>query len=185
MADDEDIKAIWSVLDFWFMPDMENYWFGSYPQFDKTIVERFAGLHEKAARGDLDHWHKEADSALALVILLDQFSRNIHRGTPKAFASDARALALAKYALERGFDQELPERERQFFYLPLMHSERMDDQHRCVELYDRLELETAIKAAHEHYNIIARFGRFPHRNSVLGRQTTVEEAEFMRIFPGF
>jgi uncharacterized protein (DUF924 family) len=133
---------------------------------------------EAASVGQLDHWGATAEGALALVIVLDQFPRNMFRGSARIFAADARARAAANVALKRGYDQDLPEADRGFLFLPFMHSEDLADQIRCVALYRAASHEN-LKYAEEHRDIIRRFGRFPHRNAVLGRETTPEEQAFL------
>jgi len=179
------------VLDFWFgaqnAPDYgkpRKAWFRKDEAFDAEIRLRFAATHAAADSGALDSWQHAAPSCLALIIVLDQFSRNMFRGTPRAFASDARALAVAQHAVARGFDRELSPVQRMFVYLPFEHSERLEDQKRSVELFDTLrgvpELTDSIPYAQRHYDVIARFGRFPHRNAILGRPSTAEELEYLK-----
>ncbi|MBB1248024.1 DUF924 family protein [Rhizobium sp. G21] len=164
---------------------MEEKWFNGGAAFDEELESRFAALHDQACTGRLDAWTQSPKGALAMIILLDQLSRNLHRGTPRAFAEDRKALSLALEALEKGWDHEFPDRERQFFYLPLMHSEDPDHQQTCVALYEAIDNENALKFAREHLDIIERFGRFPHRNDVLGRESTDEEEEFLKQHKGF
>ena len=177
------------VLDFWFGRDDEagygefrEAWFRKDPEFDRLIRDRFEALYEAAAAGDLDSWKEEARSCLALVIVLDQFPRNMFRGDPKSYATDHKAQETAEYAVDHALDRELPEFQRMFLYMPFMHSEDLEHQRRSVELFRRLagdETDSSYYAA-RHMEIIERFGRFPHRNEILGRQTTPEEAEFLR-----
>ena len=166
------------VLDFWFAAG-EDKWFSKDEAFDAEITERFRDHHEAAKRGAYDRWQETANGTLALIILLDQFSRNMYRNSPDAFAADAKALALAKSMVERGSDMELPAAVRQWAYLPYEHSEVMADQDRCIELFERSGLDEAIEWARVHADVIRRFGRFPHRNAVLGRDSTPEELAFL------
>ncbi|WP_137158194.1 DUF924 family protein [Rhizobium sp. FKL33] len=182
MTDDARIN---DLLAFWFAEGMEEKWFNGGAAFDQELESRFAALHDQACAGELDAWSNIPRGALALVVLLDQLSRNLHRGTPHAFGQDHRALSLTTKALAEGWDQEFPERERQFFYLPLMHSEDPAHQQTCVALYEAIDNENALKFAREHRDIIDRFGRFPHRNEVLGRESTEEEEEFLKEHKGF
>lgn len=175
-----------ALLEFWFAPGMEARWFAADPQFDRRLAERFGADLAQAAKGELDHWIEDADGALALVILLDQLPRNVFRGKPHAYALDSRALAMAEAAILRGHDRTLPPRRRTFLYLPFEHSESLRDQDYCVSLFrqagdDPKGLDWAIR----HRDVIARFGRFPHRNAVLERETTPEEAEFLKDHPRF
>ncbi len=177
------------VLDFWFGREGEpgygefrEAWFRKDPEFDRTVRERFQDLHEAAARGDLDAWRDEAHSCLALVILLDQFPRNMFRGDPRSYATDRKAQEIAEYAVDRALDRELPAFQRMFLYMPFMHSEDLEHQRRSVELFRVLGGDEEGDSSHyavRHMEIIERFGRFPHRNEVLGRRTTPEEAEFL------
>jgi uncharacterized protein (DUF924 family) len=175
------------VLDFWFGREGEpgygefrEEWFRKDPEFDREVRERFEGLHEQAAAGALDGWKEDAGSCLALVILLDQFSRNMFRGDPRSYATDRKAQETAEYAVEHALDRELPEFQRMFLYMPFMHSEDLEHQRRSVELFRQLGEGDADSYAVRHMEIVERFGRFPHRNEVLGRPTTPEEAEFLK-----
>jgi uncharacterized protein (DUF924 family) len=172
-----DIAAIW---DFWFAPAHEAKWYEKDAAFDAEIRARFGKLHEAAAAGALDHWPVSAHGALALILLLDQFSRNLHRNDPRAFAGDAKALAVAELAVSRGFDRGFPFKAQQFFYLPFEHAEDLAAQQRCIELFTACANDEGLKYAIAHRDIIARFGRFPHRNAALGRTTTAEEIEFLK-----
>jgi uncharacterized protein (DUF924 family) len=166
------------VVRFW-LGQNEKVWFSADPAFDAEVLSRFAELVERAKSGALDHWADTAEGALALVILLDQMTRNIYRDSPEMFAADGKALSVAERAIERGFDQELPKAERRWLYMPFMHSEDLADQERSVELFTRSEISESVPFAVDHADIIRRFGRFPHRNAILGRQTTPEEADFL------
>jgi uncharacterized protein (DUF924 family) len=176
------------VLDFWFGREGEpgygefrEAWFKKDPEFDRLVRNRFEALYELAAAGDLDDWKEEARSCLALVIVLDQFPRNIFRGDPRSYATDRKAQETAEHAVDRALDRELPEFQRTFLYIPFMHSEDLGHQRRSVELFRGLggsETDSSYYAV-RHMEIIERFGRFPHRNEVLGRRTTPEEAEFL------
>jgi uncharacterized protein (DUF924 family) len=172
--------GIRAVLDFWFDPTWKPYWFEHSADFDRAVAARLGELHRRAAGGELDAWQSSAAGCLALCILLDQAPRQLFRGEPRAFATDARALAVAKRALAAGFDRQLPVEQRQFLYLPLMHSEDLADQERCVAIYQLKELRHNLHHAIGHADIIRRFGRFPHRNAALGRTTTAEEQAFLR-----
>lgn len=166
-----------SVIDFWREAGSDR-WFEKDEAFDRTIADRFGDLYERAAAGRLDQWADEPNGALALVILLDQFPRNMFRGTPRAFASDGKALATAKAALARGDHEVVGEDINQFLALPLMHSESLQDQEACVAWMQRIG-EANVPFAEEHRDIVARFGRFPHRNAILGRTSTEDERRFL------
>ncbi len=174
------------VLRFWFgdtepgaAPKPREVWFKPTPEFDMVISERFLADYERAAAGDLADLMADVEGCLALTILLDQFPRNMFRGTARAFTADALALEAARHAVEHGFDLKLHPVQALFQYLPFEHSEDLDDQNRSVALFEALGNAEWIDYAVRHRDIIARFGRFPHRNTALGRETTPEEAEFL------
>lgn len=166
------------ILGFWREAGYDK-WFGKDDAFDAAIHTRFAALWRTAAGGELASWEASDDGALALVIVLDQFPRNMFRGTPQAFSSDALARTVAARAMARGADARAEPALRQFFYLPLMHSEDLADQQACVVLYEALGDPHELEYAVEHRDIIARFGRFPHRNRALGRATTADEQAYL------
>ncbi len=167
-----------TIIAFWREAGPDK-WFNKSAAFDETIRDRFLSTYEAAAAGKLGGWQGAAEGALALIIVLDQFPRNIFRNDKRAFAADPLARQVAGYALERGFDREVAAELRSFLYLPFMHSEDMSDQDRCVQLYRDLGNADSLKYAEIHADIIRRFGRFPHRNAVLGRATTAEEQSFL------
>lgn len=180
-GDDLDAKSEQeALLAFWLAQPKEKL-FTSDPDFDEELRRRFGSLQEAAAEGALDAWRETARGCLALIILLDQLTRNFHRGTPRAFENDAKALALSKQALARGYDAELKESERSFLYMPFEHSEDIAEQERGVELMAGLTSDPAWhRFAEMHRDVIARFGRFPHRNAILGRASTAEELAFLK-----
>jgi uncharacterized protein (DUF924 family) len=176
-----------AILEFWFGdgsdPAHERRWFAQDATFDQACRTGFLADHERAAAGELKSWKDSPSAALALILLLDQFPRNIFRGTPRAFATDLEARATAGDAIARGFDLALPPVRRPFIYMPFQHSENLDDQNESVRLFNRLASEhppmaSYIEYAEEHREVIRRFGRFPHRNAILGRASTPEEAAF-------
>ncbi|MEO7402841.1 MAG: DUF924 family protein [Burkholderiales bacterium] len=175
------------VYTFWFGPTPgveRSEWFEKNAEFDLTNRERFAATHDHVHRGAADHWLQAPRSALAYVIVLDQFSRNMYRDTPRAFASDDRALSAAREIVAKGWDRTLAPRERQFAYLPFEHSEEVAMQAESIRLFGELELLPETKGllewARKHAVIIERFGRFPHRNVLLGRTSTLQELEFLK-----
>jgi uncharacterized protein (DUF924 family) len=175
------------ILDFWFgAPGAEGYganrkiWFEADAAFDEDVRQRFAVDLDRAAAGAHDAMAAGPEGALALTILLDQFPRNIHRGTPRAFAFDGKALATARRAMDAGYDAALPAFQQPFFYLPFEHSENLADQERSVALFRALGDEEKLDYAIRHRDVIARFGRFPHRNAILGRDSTPEEVAFLQ-----
>jgi uncharacterized protein (DUF924 family) len=167
------------VLDFWFDPANQPFWFKKSAAFDEAVRHRLGDAHAAAAAGRLDDWRATPEGALALVILLDQVPRNIHRGTARAFATDDAALAVAAAAIDDGFDRGLDKDQRLFLYLPLEHSEKLADQERSVALFTELGDARLTDYAVRHRDIVARFGRFPHRNALLGRASTEEEISFL------
>jgi uncharacterized protein (DUF924 family) len=181
-----------SILEFWFAPapgsEAETQWarwFAANPEFDQLCRTRFLSSHEEAAQGRLDDWRREPRSCLALVLLLDQFPRNMFRNTAGAFATDAKAREISRHAIASGFDRGLSPTMRVFFYLPLEHSENLDDQLESVRLSRALVAESpnhtlTLNSAEQHLEMIRRFGRFPGRNQALGRESTQEEADFLK-----
>ncbi len=170
------------ILGFWFSNHAMARWFSDDKAFDAEIENLFEPLFEGAVKGALSIWEECADGCLALVILLDQFPRNMYRGTAKSFAFDDAARKIAGFAIDHGYDLEVARERRLFFYLPFMHSENLDDQHRALELIEsRLGEPAALRAARDHLKVIERFGRFPQRNSILAREATADEAAFLGL----
>lgn len=165
------------VVAFWREAGTEK-WFKKDAEFDRAIADRFAALHDDAASGRLNDWATTPEGALALILVLDQFSRNMFRGTPKAFAADELGCAIAHRAVEAGFDNLVPEEMRLFMYLPFEHTESIAEQERCVRLCHAFAF-SVLPYAREHERIIRRFGRFPHRNPILGRHMTPAEQAFL------
>lgn len=180
MGDDPSAATIEGVLSFWFDEHTVEDWFTKSPAFDRACRERLAELSARAASGALDHWRDSPEGCVALCILLDQVPRNLHRDDARAFATDAIAREITRHALSRGLAEHLPQVQRMFLYLPLEHSESLDDQELCVRLMGELDQDPAWRDySVRHRDIIARFGRFPHRNAILGRDSTPEEVEFL------
>ena len=179
------------ILDFWFgKPEDSGYgkprkfWFIKDEELDQIIKSRFTEIHQQAAMGNLDSWREQPLSCLALIIVLDQFSRNMFRGLPQAFATDAQALNYSQYAIAKIFDSQLLPVQRWFIYLPFEHSEDLADQEKsvqlCTTLTDEDDSQSYIDYAYKHFEVIKKFGRFPHRNKILGRENTPEEIEFLK-----
>lgn len=177
------------VLDFWFgstpsFAERGRLWFGKDPATDASIRERFEATHIAAREGRLEAWLDETASALELIVVLDQFPRNLYREQATAFAADGKARDCARQVLARGFDRGLPACQRMFLYLPFEHSEDLDDQRLSVKLFAQLadepEMASPYDYALRHYAVIARFGRFPHRNDALGRASTPAELAFLQ-----
>lgn len=179
------------ILDFWFgAPQSPEYgqqlsqWFTKNPEFDHQMRSLFLPQYELAATGELDHWQDQPLSCLALIILLDQFPRNVFRDTPQSFATDHLALKFANWAIAQGFDRQLLLVQRWFIYLPLEHDENLANQERSVQLFaafkDDPQSSNTYEYAIRHRDIVAQFGRFPHRNAILGRKSTPAETEFLQ-----
>lgn len=175
------------ILDFWFLPKdhpdhgkPRSVWFEKSPAFDEEIRARFLNDFEKAAAGELLGWTDTAKGSLALILLFDQFTRNMFRDTARAFSADGKARAIARHMLETGFYDGLSAVEKQFAALPFEHSEDLADQELSLELFRGIGDPEALDYAERHHAIIARFGRFPHRNRALGRATTPEEEAFLK-----
>jgi uncharacterized protein (DUF924 family) len=167
------------VLEFWFVETPPRMWWTAEPAFDAAIAARFADIHAAAARSELYEWRCEPGGRLAEIIVLDQFSRNLFRGTAKAFAYDAMALVLAQEAVAGSHDRSLQAQERAFLYMPFMHSESRVIHTQAERLFASLELDDSYESELRHKAVIDRFGRFPHRNATLGRESTQEELAFL------
>jgi len=168
------------VLKFWFEETSPSQWWSKNDDFDRSISDRFSELHHKAACCELFEWRENAPGRLAEILVLDQFSRNMFRGSPRAFAQDALALVLAQEAVASGVDQQLNQVERGFLYLPYMHSESIKIHHVAVRLYSKQGMESTLEWELKHQKIIERFGRYPHRNELLGRISSAEEQDFLK-----
>ncbi len=168
------------VLRFWFDETRPAQWWSADPAFDQTVCDRFAAVHRAALRGELSAWRAQPDGRLAEVIVLDQFSRNMHRGTALAFAADPVALVLAQEAIAGGHDRALAPDRRVFLYMPFMHSESALVHETAVRLFQALGLKSNLDFELRHKAIVDRFGRYPHRNAILGRASTEDELEFLK-----
>lgn len=170
-----------SILKFWYREIKSDYWFKQDNQLDQYITKRFTAVHDRACVNEgLSRWRQTPEGRLAEIIILDQFSRNIYRNQPKAFAQDGRALKLARLAITVDADKHLSQQERWFLYMPFMHSESSMIHQEAVPLFESLGLENVLKYEHQHKAIIDRFGRYPHRNTILGRTSTPEEEAFLQ-----
>lgn len=195
----DSVSSEQAVLEFWFgpldadgraSPERRARWWQKSEAFDSEIRERFGVLHSEIVAGEHTAWAERPSGAIALVIVLDQLSRNMFRGGPGMYATDEEARTIADRAIERGFDQELAAAERTFLYMPFMHCESLEAQERCIALFaSMVEASDGVVAkgaagsldfARRHRDIVARFGRFPHRNAILGRESTPEELEFLQ-----
>lgn len=168
------------ILRFWFEEIDQSQWWAKDDDFDKLIIERFSEVHAKATRCELFEWRIDAKGRLAEVIVLDQFSRNMFRGSPLAFANDSLSLALAQEAISAKADEVLSPIERSFLYMPFMHSESLKIHEVAIELYQKNGIQNNFDFELKHKQIIEKFGRYPHRNSILGRKSTEEEIEFLK-----
>jgi uncharacterized protein (DUF924 family) len=168
-----------AVLDFWFKEIDAKQWWTKSAEFDQLIESRFGSLHTAAARCELYAWRETPPGRLAEIIVLDQFSRNMYRNQPQAFACDALALALAQTAVATQADRHLEMRQRAFIYMPYMHSESPLIHSEAQALFSQAGLENSLASEHQHKTIIDRFGRYPHRNAILGRASTAQEIEFL------
>lgn len=173
------------VLRFWIEETSPAQWFGKSDELDQLIITRFSALHVMATRGELYGWRETARGKLAEIILLDQFSRNMYRNSPQAFACDPLALVLAQEAIRCGASTQLSAIERSFLYMPFMHSESLLIHEQAVKLFEGNGIAMNLEYEFKHKAIIERFGRYPHRNAVLGRPSTPEELEFIASHPGF
>lgn len=160
------------VLRFWFSDEVKPLWFRSTPEFDTTLKELFEPLWLAAAEGELNEWIGSPNSCLALIIVLDQFPLNMFRGEALSFSTGDLAAVICKQGVKKGFDEDMSDEHKMFFYMPLMHSEDLDDQDLSVDLYEKAGLESNARFARHHREIIRRFSRFPHRNEALGRLST-------------
>ncbi|SDI70868.1 DUF924 family protein [Billgrantia gudaonensis] len=174
-----DLPGTDEVLDFWFRELVPAQWFRKDPALDAEIAQRFGTLLQAATRGELWQWRRSVQGRLAEVIVLDQFSRNVHRDTPLAFAADPTALVLAQEAVAHELDRELETMQRAFLYMPYMHSESLAIHDEALRLFDQPGLEENLRFERRHRDILVRFGRYPHRNAVLGRESTPEERTFL------
>lgn len=168
-----------AILDFWYNPPMSAHWFASTPAIDAAILARYEGLWASAAAGELVAWRDSAEGCLALCIVLDQFPLNMFRGQARSFSTEQQAVAVTKHAVTQGFDALLPKERLMFLYMPLMHSEYLADQDESVRLFDVMGLEANARFARHHREIVRRFGRFPHRNALLGRVSTADELAYL------
>ena len=167
------------VIEFWFVEHGYEDWFGGKTEFDAKLAARFGDLHRRVSRGEAWHWRETANGRLAEVLMLDQFSRQLHRGSARAFAQDGMALVLAQEAIFEGADKEVDAGRAMFFYMPFMHAESLVIQDEGVRLFEALGNKDALQFMVDHRDTIARFGRFPFRNKALGRQSTPEELTYM------
>ena len=173
------IYSYQNIIKFWFDEKNRGLWFNSTPVFDAELKEEFEAIYIAACNDELREWEKEPEGLLALVILFDQFPLNMYRGDAKSFATEARAREVAKKAIKNGMDVKLSSQQKAFLYMPFMHSESLKDQDEGIALFEKAGLKENAKFAHHHRDIIQRFGRFPHRNSILNRENTEAEKNYL------
>ena len=173
------------ILDFWFSERVSKFWFRSTDEFDTELRMKYSPVLEDAVAGKRQAWAETAEGALALAIVLDQFPLNMYRGQARSFASEADAIKVTKQAVKQGLDQQLTPEKRVFLYMPLMHSENLADQVFSVALFKASGLKNNLRFARHHLGIIERFGRFPHRNAILGRINTPEEETYLHSDEAF
>ena len=165
------------VLDYWFSEKSKQFWFASTPQVDNEIKVRFESVWEKAAEGEYSQWRDTADGSVALIVILDQLPLNMFRSDPKGFQTENMAVEVALNAIKNGFDEELNDEKLLFLFMPLMHSENIDHQNLQVYLFDKYNFN--LEFSKHHRDLVKKFGRFPHRNEILGRMSTMEELDYL------
>jgi uncharacterized protein (DUF924 family) len=173
------------IIDFWFADDVRKLWFNSTAAFDRLLCERFEDTLKQAGCGELDNWMESAEGCLALVIVLDQFPLNMFRDCAQSFATEARSRDVARVAIANRFDKALAAEQQAFLYMPFMHSEDIADQELALELFAKPGMESNLRFARHHHTIIETYGRFPHRNSVLGRTSTAAEIDYLNSRQAF
>lgn len=169
-----------SIIKFWFSEPINKHWFNSTPEIDALIHKNYASLWQTAIEGKLESWKESAESCLALILLLDQFSLNMFRNDAKCFVSEAQAIELTIHGIAQGFDKQLNGSKLSFFYIPLMHSELMEHQNLSVKKFELAGLDDNARFAKHHRHIIEQFGRFPHRNKILNRESTTAELDYLK-----
>ncbi|HEA25604.1 MAG TPA: DUF924 domain-containing protein [Ectothiorhodospiraceae bacterium] len=174
-----------TIINFWFAESAKDFWFNSTPELDRQLRDRFIDTWLAAAENKFADWEQSPEGALALAIVLDQFPLNIFRGKPLTFSTEAQARKICRAAIEKGFDKKLTDEQKCFIYMPFMHSEDMADQDSSIKFFDQPGLEESLRFAHHHRDIVQRFGRFPHRNELLGRHSTQDEIDYLASPEGF
>ncbi|TCK17650.1 uncharacterized protein (DUF924 family) [Thiogranum longum] len=167
------------VIDYWYSDQVRSQWFSSTPELDAEIRSKYETVWERAVEGELDGWKKDALGSLALVLIFDQFPLNMFRGEAKSFKTEGDAIEVARASINNGFVPQLNDEQLSFLFMPFMHSEKIEDQDLAVKLFRENELEGNLEFAKHHRDIIRKFGRFPHRNRILGRESTVKELEYL------
>lgn len=178
-------NTINELLSFWFSDAVKKLWFNSTPEFDNELKQNYLPLLEAAERGELQHWEQTPQGCVALAIVFDQLPLNMFRGQSRSYATESHALGVAQRAIDKDFDSQLSNEQKVFLYMPFMHSENLDHQEKSVGLFDEAGLVDNLKYAKHHRAIIQRFGRFPHRNRILGRESTAEEVHYLNSKEAF
>lgn len=178
-------KNYQEIIDYWYSDSVKALWFNATAEFDGELKRKFESTYLAAANGELEHWKNNGLGILALVILLDQIPLNIYRGTPKSFDTEALSREMANIAINNGWHEELTGEQKAFLYMPFMHSENLVDQDKAIYLFEAAGLEENAKFAHHHRSIVARFGRFPHRNKILGRENSEAEEAYLKSNEAF
>lgn len=173
------------IIDYWYSEPIRSHWFASTVELDTSMRSQYESVWEQAAAGKFDHWKQEALGCLALILVFDQFPLNIFRGQAKSFQTEADAIEVARMAIANNFVPELEKQYLAFLFMPFMHSEKIQDQDLAVMLFEENQLKENIAFAKHHRNIIRQFGRFPHRNQILGRQSTAEEIAYLQSKEAF
>ncbi len=173
------------IIAYWYSERIRKHWFSSTPALDHEIKTRYETLLQSAASGKLDEWKDTPEGCLALVIILDQMPLNMFRNQPEGFQTESKAIEITLFAIEKGFDKKISEDKLSFLFMPLMHSEKLADQNLSVTLFAKYNLHNNLKFAQHHREIIKRFGRFPHRNKILGRVSTAAESEYLESDDAF
>ena len=173
------------IIEFWYGERMRQRWFSSTPELDAEIRSKYENLWLQAGNGALDDWKASPEGCLALAVILDQFPLNMFRGEAKSFSTEQQAVACSKYCIAQGYDRKIPQDRVAFLYMPLMHSENLADQDLAVQLFERANLAHNLHFARHHRELIRRFGRFPHRNSILGRDSSAEEIAYLNSKEAF
>lgn len=173
------------VIRFWYSEPMSKHWFNSTPEVDTLISEKYEALWFLGQEDKLNNWKQTPQGCLALILLFDQFPLNMFRGKPASFSTELRSIEIALYGIEHAFDKQLPQSQLSFFYMPLMHSERMSHQNLSVEKFEEAGLKNNARFARHHRNIVEKFGRFPHRNTILQRESTQAEVDYLNSKDAF
>jgi len=179
------IETASDVIKFWFTEKIKPRWFNSTPEFDQLLRDRYLETYKAAVNGELSEWSATPDGSLALVIIFDQFPLNMFRSMAQGFLTEADSRRVASDAIDKQFDEMLSEEQKAFLYMPFMHSETLDDQDKSIALYEKAGLSENLKFARHHREIVIRFGRFPHRNEILGRSSTPEEINYLQSTEAF